>query len=286
MGILFLGITAAGAQSGGGHGGALAGAKGAEKAPASLSPVVTEYGHVTLSVDGVGMAGTITSTGVLQVEKPREASVRGAYLAVASAGLQPYQIPDGEIQLGGSGVTWTDVVTSSVESYNHWADVTAIVQPIVDAAPAGLIELVVTEPQSLLVDGAILAVIFNDQGVVTNSTVSLLFGAQNIAGETFAIRLAEPADLDDPELTFDMSLGISFGCQGSPVCAGGPNAQYSQIEVNDNRMSTAAGGQDDGQLNDGVLFTVGGLGDSNDNPADPLALPQDTRDDDELYSLI
>jgi len=75
-----------------------------------------------------------------------------------------------------------------------------------------------------------------------------------------------------------MSLGISFGFQ--------PSAQFSYVDVNGARLSSCAGGQDDGQPADGALITVGGTGDDSANPADPNQVNCNPRDDDELYDLI
>jgi hypothetical protein len=107
----------------------------------------------------------------------------------------------------------------------------------------------------------------------------LLFGAQDIAGDTFAIGLAEPIDKSDPNLVLNMSLGISYGYQQF----GG--SQYSIVNVNTLRMTTSAGGEDDGDHTNGALLTVGGLDDSNANPS-PYATPSNPRTDDELYNLL
>ena len=60
----------------------------------------------------------------------------------------------------------------------------------------------------------------------------------------------------------DMGLGISFSSQPG---------QNSNVEVNGTRVTSSAGGQDDGGNENGALITVGGLDDSNDNPSNPLA---------------
>jgi hypothetical protein len=79
-----------------------------------------------------------------------------------------------------------------------------------------------------------------------------------------------------------MSLGIGFGYQvGSP--------QYSIVDVNGRRLTTSAGGSDDGVAENGGLITVGGIGDSTANPPDPYFVGGSTGDttryDDELYDL-
>ncbi len=100
-----------------------------------------------------------------------------------------------------------------------------------------------------------------------------------MAGDTFNVLLASPLDKTDPNLALEMSLGISYSSQ--------PAGQYSQVDVNGQRLTTSAGGQDDGQSENGALLTVGGLDDSPANPADPLATDTNgPRYDDELYDLL
>jgi hypothetical protein len=61
------------------------------------------------------------------------------------------------------------------------------------------------------------------------------------------------------------------------------------VEVNGSRLTTDAGGQDDGGVGqgNGWLITAGGVGDSNNNPIDPNNYNASTPlMDDELYSLL
>jgi hypothetical protein len=185
-------------------------------------------------------------------------------------------LPNGAVQIESSNVTWS----LHVGPYpNHaWADVTSIVKPVVDAAPAGIVNINVLE--TIYLDGSILAVIFDDPNQTVTNTVILMFGAQSVSGDTFNIGLADPIDLTDPNLALDFSLGISYSYQLGGV------QQYSRVDVNGQRLTTAAGGEDDGYSSNGGLITVGGIGDSNSNPANPYATPTDARSDDELYDLI
>jgi hypothetical protein len=79
-----------------------------------------------------------------------------------------------------------------------------------------------------------------------------------------------------------MSLGIGFSYQVS-------SPQYSTVDVNGRRLTTSAGGSDDGVATNGGLITVGGIGDSPANPANPYFVGGSTGDttryDDELYDL-
>lgn len=283
VGLLAVGAIGASAQAPAGVGTGPRNADSVEGGQ-SLAPVVTEYGLVTLSVDGLG---SNSGTGIIQVQKPLGATVRRAYMAAASTGFSGYTIPAGNIKINGSDVAFTTTVPCSpaVGCVNHWAEVTNIVKPIVDGAQVGRVDLTVTEVATATnsIDGEIIAVIFDDPNRTAASTIVLLFGAQNVDGDTFSIALSEPLDTSNPNLILNLGLGISFGAQVPDQ----PEPQFSEVSVNQQRMSSAAGGHDDGALQNGALLTVGGLDDSTDNPADPHAAPTgDPRFDDELYNLL
>jgi hypothetical protein len=190
---------------------------GSPLAADSIAPVVAAVGLVSLSVDAVG---TVDPNGaIVQVEKPSGATVRAAYLAAASTGWSYRVLVDGDVKIDGASVTWDGTKTTpslGVNCYNHWADVTALVKPKIDAAPAGRVDLLITEVSTLGIDGEVLAVIFDDPNQTAINTIVLLFGAQDVSGDTFAIALADPIDLGDLNLVLDLSLGISFGFQGEP----------------------------------------------------------------------
>jgi hypothetical protein len=243
----------------------------------ALSPVVTESGYITLSVDGTG---TNNASGTVQVLKPTGATVRKAFLAAVSTGFSGYKLSNTDVRIDGQTVTWTNSIASSTNSWNHWADVTSLVKTKINSAPAGRVSFSITETDTYSVDGEVLAVIFDNPAETTTNTVVLLFGAQNIAGDTFQLRLAEPINKADPNLKLDLSLGISYGYQ----TGASSETQRSIINVNNTRMTSMAGGQDDGENNNGALITVGGLDDTNTNPS-PNATGPGPRGDDELYDL-
>jgi len=242
--------------------------------------IVTETGFITLSADGLGIIGT---DGFLQVDKPSAgATVRAAYLAAASTGWSYYVIPDGEIQLAGTGVTWSSVIASSINSHNHWADVTGIVAPILNAAGAGITDLALYEGNTYPVDGTALYVIFNDPSTSITRTAVIAFGAQATTGDQFAIGFGQPVDME-PTTVIEMGLAISYG-YARGTC------QTSYIDVNGQRFTSSAGGNDDGEDDNGALVTVGGVGNSRANPDDPMyndpCLYEDFTDyDDELYDI-
>ena len=242
-----------------------------------LSSAYSQTGKLSLSVDGVG---TNDASAVIQVQKPAGATVRAAFLAAASTGFSQRTLATGDVKIDGVGFPWNLTVPSTIFSSNHWADVTALVKAKIDAAPAGRVNFTITEVSTFGIDGEILAVVFDDPSQTTDNTIVLLFGAQNVAGDQFVVSLANPLDLSDPSLVLNMGLGISFGFQ--------PGGQYSEVNVNGVRLSTSAGGQDDGTgfsfVGNGALLTVGGLDDSPANPP-PFASASTPRTDDELYDL-
>ena len=242
-----------------------------------LGTIYDVIGKFTLSADG---AGSISSSFPISVEKPNaSATVHKAILMGASRGFSGYQIPNGCITLAGQPVNWTSTVAGSFSTWNSYGDVTSIVSTAVDPAAPGVINLTVGECNSSQIDGVALLVIFDDP-LTFEKSIFILFGAASTTGDNFSISLAEPVDPADPASIFDMGLGISFGFQ-SPTATD----QISIIDVNGQRLTTSAGGQDDGEAANGALITVGGVGDSNNNPP-PFAAPTNFDFDDELYNIL
>ena len=246
---------------------------------AALTPVVTEGGKISWSIDGLGMDPR--TSGTIQVEKPAGATVRKAYMAAATVGTDAYNVQTGDIKIDGADVAWDTMVSSDMGGHNYWTDVTSLVKTKIDAAPAGRIDMTISENPTTRIDGELLVVIFNDPAQTTDNTIMLMFGAQKMGGDNFNIALAEPIDKSDPNLALEFSLASSYSNQDG-------SAQYSIVDVNGVRMTTSAGGNDDSidPMDNGNLFTVGGLDDSTANPADPTATPTNKRSDDELYSLL
>ena len=241
----------------------------------SILPIVNENGQISLSQNAIG-SNDVAGADVVIV-KPNGAIVRKAFLSAATTPGDA-TLAAGDITIDGAGVTFTVSTPSAISSNNYFGDVTSLVKAKLDAAAAGPVSFHITEADTGAVDGVILSVIFDDPNQSQNNTIALLFGAQNVAGDTFNIGLASPLDKSDPNLRLDLGLGISFSHQGT--------SQFSTVDVNGQRISSAAGGEDDGQFENGALITVGGVGDSNSNPSDPNALPTGPRSDDELYDLL
>lgn len=242
-----------------------------------LQMVVNERGLISQSTSALG---TTSGAGSLRVDKPAGATVRGAWMAYATTGFTGFQVvPGAELTLAGKPVPISNELRNGISSYNYFAEVTDIVKPVVDEASAGSVSLPVTEPYPSQVDGEILVVVFDDPAITQPQSVTLMYGALAPGGDSYRVRLASPIDLADPATRLQMSLGITYSYQSFGT------QQYSYVNVNGNPLTSAAGGEDDGQAANGALVTVGGLGDSPTNPSDPAARPTEPRSDDELYDL-
>ena len=275
--------------------------------PTSLSPLTTVTGQVSLSADGLG--SNDPSGGPIKVQKNTGATVLAAYLFAATTGFSDYEPQNGDVTLAGTPINWnaSETIQNNISSFNAEANVTSIVAPIVDAAPSGLVSLNVAEGAATNdYDGEALDVIFNDPTAPANNTVSILYGAQSTAGDSFNINLGTPINTTTPGLVLSLGLGDSFGFQRP--AADGPTGQFSTVNVNGKLLTSSAGGQDDSLckylsppdftaagcpgLGNGTLITVGGIGDSTANPVNPAATdatcgPQlPPRCDDELYNLL
>lgn len=233
----------------------------ADSSTEGLQLVVNERGRISQSTSALG---TTSPTGTLRVEKPAGATVRGAWLAYATFGFRGQQIVPGlEPVLADQPVPITNEIRNGINSYNYFADVSDIVKPLVDAAPAGAIDIPVSEPDSEMLEGEMLVVVFDDPAVSESQSVSILYGALATAGDSYKVRLTEPIDLSNPAIKLEMSLGITYSYQV------GGGEQYSAVAVNGEQLTNAAGGEDDGESAGGALITVGGVGDSPENPPTP-----------------
>jgi hypothetical protein len=247
----------------------------------SANATMTEFVTYTaegagISVDAKGLNNDVEGT--IRASIPAGSSVYKAYLYSASVwNFSPL------VDVVFEGNTLVSNASSRLDvgpkqgnptSENRW-DVTSIVQTKV-AGGNGLFNFSLKELGTL--DGEVLAVIYNNPALPKN-TVFILDGELSTTGDSFSISLTKPVNLADPLLVADLSLGISFSHQ--------PAGQYSQIDVNFQRLTTSAGGEDDGFAANGGLITAGGIDDFNTNPANPLATDSGgPRYDDELYSLI
>jgi hypothetical protein len=233
-------------------------------------------GQVVLSEDA---CGTNAPACAVQITKPSAtATVRDAILFCASTGLTGYLPKNGDVTLNGTPVSWDQIVPSAINSFNARVDVTSLVKPVGDPAPLGLISFTITENPTLNYDGCILKVIWDDPTTTQNS-ILIYFGAQETTGDTFVVNFAQPLATAAFLTPLEFSLGISFGHQPSFP------SQFSRVDVNGARLTTSAGGEDDGTGQNGALITVGGTGDSPANPPAMAPPVSPSVPDDELYDL-
>jgi phage tail protein X len=235
-----------------------------------LSQLFAITGKYTLSADG---AGSTSGSYTIDVLKPNAAAtVYKAYLF----GAPLWYSSNACTQLNSVAITWDGSSNAAWGCCNYYADVTAIVAPVINSAAPGITSLPVVDCGGM--DGHGLLVVFTDAAAAPK-TIVILFGGLSTTGDNFAITLGTPIDPVAPGALLDMGLGISFSYQ--------PAGQYSQIDINGQRLTTSAGGYDDGIADNGGLITVGGIGDLNTNPVNPFATDGGgTFYDDELYSLL
>jgi hypothetical protein len=252
-----------------------------------MTQIFSGTGKYTLSADGAGKSSTIATTLTIRVNKPTAAATvyKAFFLSTSTGG----PISPGCVTLQGSPVTWAgslDYPWALASFYNYWADVTSLVAPVINGFGAGISTLTIGECPTTgyyggqdALDGEALLVIFND-ATATEKTILVMWGGLSPSGDSYSFLLGQPIDPAAPGAVLDNGLGIGFSYQanGSP--------QFSTIDVNSQRLTSAAGGEDDGASADGALITVGGIGDLNTNPSNPNAAPTNARSDDELYSLL
>ncbi len=244
--------------------------------PEGLLVAVNERGKISRSLTGVVSDGDVEFA---SLTKPAGATVRAAYLGTATTGFTEYQMTT-PLRLADQDVPITGEIPNGIYSYNYLADVTPLVKATLDAAGPGSVSVPYQEPvDAYYIDGSELIVIWDDPNVTTDQSVTVLYGALKTSGDTYSVHLASPVHPAATDTKLEMSLGISYSYQSYGV------QQYSQVDVNGQRMTTSAGGEDDGRPYNGALITVGGEGDSSANPVSPDATPTEPRSDDELYDL-
>jgi hypothetical protein len=261
----------------------LVGAITAALGTAAYAQLTVHYqtsGLVDWSLSAVGSNNT--PVGNLQAVVPTGSTVVKAFLYSTQ-----YSISTPDVTLGGttySGAAWTALGIDAGYLEAWRTDVTSQMQAAIGGGSASTFNFSVTEnTNNSGTDGEVLAIVFSNPAITSTHTVAFLDGSASSSGATTTIHYASPlAHVGDPGFSEQMSLGIGFGYQvGSP--------QYSIVDVNGRRLTTSAGGSDDGVAENGGLITVGGIGDSTANPPDPYFVGGSTGDttryDDELYDL-
>ncbi len=243
----------------------------------ALSNSYTFIGNGNWSLDGT--SGSRTNGGDILVDVPEGSEVEVAFLysttytQTANPGAT-LSLGDDSLDLVQADFTPLGVTTGfSLSAYR--TDVTAFVSDAIGDGGNDLFTFEVSDLLGSSIDGYALAVVYSNPNEVER-TIAFLDGFTNQAGDDFRLAFDAPLVVD-PSLEIQMSLGIGFGFQGN---------QFSLIDVNGDRLTSAAGGYDDGSNGNGGLITIGGLGDDPANPVDPGAGPNgDQGFDDELYTL-
>ncbi|MCA2684589.1 MAG: DUF3344 domain-containing protein [Microcystis sp. M038S2] len=241
-------------------------------APASAGFIVREViPDAALSIDGFG---STTNSGVIQANIPTGSTIQRAYLYAASVWNKPV---DG-VTFNGTSLPESLAITLSPQLDNTattvlW-DVTDIIK---SSVTGGLQDFSIVENDDN--DGAVLVVAYSNPSTQGFTSV-ILDGELSTTGGTSQFDFVSPYTGGD----FLVSLASSYSRQ--------PSWQFTQIDVttdstNNRRLTTSAGGQDDGEAADGGLITVGGIGDdpANPGPFDSPSDPSAPRIDDEYYNL-
>ena len=256
--------------------------------PQDLLPVggsaPTFFGNGGVSTDG---CGSNPSPCTLQAEVPAGSTVVSAWLYAANNFLACPATVD--VTLDATPYVLAELTHNTFSAFNlcsYRADVTSQVAATVGAG-GGITAFTSTEgaPGTDTIDGTALVVVYSNP-TEPETSVIVLDGGLDSAGQQTIVGLAAPLDKTIPGFTATMALGINFGNQGvGPGTDQCGTTQVSEIDINGQRLTSCAGNADDGPLafTGGALFTVGGVGDSTNNPANPFATG--TGFDDELYDL-
>jgi hypothetical protein len=252
--------------------------------PKASAALVNSYqfnGKGNWSLDGVGSNNT--PVGNISAIVPLGSKIEKAFLYSTTLFNSNSFFPS--VNFAGttySGADWTSLGIASAASLQAFrTDVTSQIAAAVGGGSASPFTFsVLSENPNGQIDGEALAIVYSNPSELER-TIAFLDGSTNPAGDSTFVNLADPltnTQLTNPNFESLLSLGIGFGFQGG--------GQFSTVDVNGSRLTSAAGGQDDGIAANGALITIGGIGDSPTNPANPFATPNgDPRFDDELYTL-
>ena len=238
---------------------------------------VTFIGNGGYSADGLGQ---LAGGGTIQAEVPANSSLVGAWLYAATV----FGGDTTSLTFDGNAVTLAPLPHTDGAGglfSTSRADVTSIVAAKVGGG-GGVTDFAIDDdPTSPLLNGVALVVVYSNASLPEQS-IAVMDGGLSTTPSTTVLNFAAPIDTDAAGFAATLTLGIQHGYQGfdGHVCGG---RQFSTVDINGSRLTSCAGNYDDGVAADGALITVGGVGDSTANPADPQAT--DSGEDDELYGI-
>lgn len=245
----------------------------ATSADAALFGFETFNGNVKNSNDGAS-----SDDSVISASTEAGSTVLAAYLYTSVFSFSSSSAAPTTVELDGTPVTFTNSsfqTPSCCGLASFRADVTSIVKPTIDAGPGGQVDFTYSEGAGAGdIDGSGLVVVYENPAL-PEATVSILDGFSDSNGDQFVASFADPIDTTDPDFFAEMALGIGFSFN-----SGATAGQFSNIDVNGQRLTDFAGNFDDGFGSNGGLITVGGFDDPlvSSNPADILS-------DSERYDL-
>jgi hypothetical protein len=242
--------------------------------PSARASLTTSYqfnGNGNWSIDAIGSNNS--PVGNLSAVVPLGSTIEKAFLYSTT-----YNADLGVSSVDFDGTLITAFTPLGINNYlqAYRADVTAQVAAKVGSGSASPFSFTInSENPNGYIDGELLAIVYSNPAESVR-TIAFLDGFSTSAGDATGFAFANPITVA-PGFEALMSLGIGFGYQ--------PSGQYSTVDINGRRLTSSAGGYDDGVAENGGLITVGGLGDSPFNP-DPYANDSGgTFTDDELYNL-
>ena len=249
---------------------------GSQYANAAIQASYQFNGQGNWSIDAVG--SNSNPVGSVQAVIPLGSTIEKAFL-YSSKYTNLGTLPNVELDGTTYGpAAWTALgVNGFLQAYR--ADVTTQMQTRLNGGSAVPTNLLVRElTDNGGTDGEVLAIVYRN-AAEQERTIAFLDGFASSAGDTTTVNFSNPVNTAIPGFEALLSLGIGFGFQ-----PGGQVSLVDYVDVGGRRLTSSAGGQDDGGAFNGGLITVGGIGDSTTNP-DPNAGASSPRTDDELYNL-
>ncbi|MGI3170783.1 Ig-like domain-containing protein [Pseudooceanicola sp. C21-150M6] len=241
----------------------------------SLSVNYTFQGNGNWSLDGV--SGTRTDGGIIEVEVPEGSYVEAAFLYATTYSTDDYA---GDVTVEGTVIDSSEFTPLGSPGFLQAfrTDVTSLIRSEVGSGSDTRFEIEVSDVEENDVDGYALVVVYSNPDEAERAII-FADGYSDFSGDTFSVSFPEPIDTTVEGFEALLSLGIGFGYQL------GGGGQRSLVDIDGRRLTSSAGGQDDGDTNNGGLITIGGLDDDPANPTDPNVGPSNPRTDDELYDL-
>lgn len=210
----------------------------AEEEPGASGQIIFK-GPVKLSVGGTYNTGTVT------INKPVGATLLKAFVLSAGRGGGGGV---SDITVNGTSVTLPNTEVATDGTTNKWGDVTSEIGTMLNALPEGANSVTLAEVTPSSNEGSALLVVWESPNLV-NGVISLRFSCSRTS-EGAIINVPVPAiNSSQPNFTVKAGMGISYST--------GTGDQVSSIFVNNNQITTVAGGYDDGAFANGALWTIG-----------------------------